>query len=121
MLGGPRLSKKEADACTPEELAGHVKRLDSYLARILPAMPTDESPTHMDVLRSCGYTLLSGLALQRARRKTKEHDLRKLFLRALAGGLQHGKASSRKLFSAGTLYNYEWWSVADFGSPWGGT
>jgi hypothetical protein len=105
VLGGPRLSKKEADECTPDELAGHVKRLDSYLRCTLPAMPTDESPTHIDFLRSCGYTPLSGLALQRARRKTKEHNLRKLFLRALAGGLQPGKASSRKLFSSGTLYN----------------
>ena len=103
VLGGPRLQKETADTCSRTELMSYVQRLDGYLARMLPRKPGNALPSRTVFLRNCGYTPLDGLALKRARRTAKEGDLRELFLRALAGGLQPGSRAARMLFSNGRV------------------
>jgi hypothetical protein len=103
VLGGPRVTKAEANAMSNEELQQFVLKLPSYLRIMLPLLPKTKKATHGAYLKEKGYQPLDGKALKRALSNSDESVKRELLLSAIAGGMSPTTASSRSLFSTGAL------------------
>jgi hypothetical protein len=103
VLGGPRVTKAEANAMSNEELQRFVLKLPGYLRTLLPLLPNTETATHGTYLKEKGFQPLDDQALKRALSTADESVKRELLLRAIAGGMSPTAATSRSLFSTGVL------------------
>jgi len=109
VLGGPFLPKAETESLTDSQLKAHIGKVPKYLRDFLPSQPKAD-PGTTELARLSQYLLehgvlpLSGKKLEQAvASRSGDADVRPLFFRAVAGGMEPTTRASRDLFSTSVL------------------